>query len=93
MKIVIPGLTRNPVFAWIPALVPFRVFAGMTRYVVIYGAVYILYLNWVKTIQKMARKVLLVNVFGEPYEHSKIPLNPPLWKGEKKKSFPLEAVS
>ena len=36
MKIVIPGLTRNPVFAWIPA------FAGMTRYVVIYGAVYIL---------------------------------------------------
>jgi len=33
MQIVIPGLTRNPVFAWIPA------FAVMTRYVVLYSAV------------------------------------------------------
>jgi hypothetical protein len=40
MKVVIPGLTRNPMFlGWIPALVPFRVFAGMTHYVVICDAV------------------------------------------------------
>jgi hypothetical protein len=34
MQIVIPGLTRNPVFFRIPA------FAGMTRYVVVYDAMY-----------------------------------------------------
>ena len=34
MQIVIPGLTRNPVFSWIPA------FAGMTRDVAIYDAVH-----------------------------------------------------
>jgi len=34
MQIVIPGLTRNPVFFRIPA------FAGMTRYIVVYDAVY-----------------------------------------------------
>jgi len=28
MQVVIPGLTRNPIFFWIP------VFTGMTRYVV-----------------------------------------------------------
>jgi hypothetical protein len=35
-RFVIPGLTRNPVFSWIPA------FAGMTCFVVINDAVY----NW-----------------------------------------------
>jgi hypothetical protein len=34
MQLVIPGLTRNPVFFWIPA------FAGMTRSVVINEAVH-----------------------------------------------------
>jgi hypothetical protein len=34
MQLVIPGLTRNPVFSWIPA------FAGMTGYVTIYDAEY-----------------------------------------------------
>jgi len=34
MQFVIPGLTRNPVFSWIPA------FAGMTSFVVINVAVY-----------------------------------------------------
>jgi len=34
MQIVIPGLTRNPVFFRIPA------FSGMTRYVVVYDAMY-----------------------------------------------------
>ena len=33
-RVVIPGLTRNPVFFWIPA------FAGMTCFVVINVAVY-----------------------------------------------------
>ena len=33
-QLVIPGLTRNPVFFWIPA------FAGMTAYAMIYVAVY-----------------------------------------------------
>jgi len=33
-RFVIPGLTRNPVFSWIPA------FAGMTCFVVINDAVY-----------------------------------------------------
>jgi hypothetical protein len=34
MPFVIPGLTRNPVFSWIPA------FAGMTPFVTINVAVY-----------------------------------------------------
>jgi len=33
-RLVIPGLTRNPVFFWIPA------FAGMTSFSMIYEAVY-----------------------------------------------------
>jgi len=33
VQIVIPGLTRNPVFFWIP------VFAGMTRFVAVKDAV------------------------------------------------------
>ncbi len=37
MQFVIPGLTRNPVFSWIPA------FAGITPFAVISGAVYIFY--------------------------------------------------
>jgi hypothetical protein len=35
MHFVIPGLTRNPVFSWIPA------FAGMTPFAAINVAVYI----------------------------------------------------
>ena len=35
VQYVIPGLTRNPVFPWIPA------FAGMTKFAVINVAVYI----------------------------------------------------
>ncbi len=34
MPFVIPGLTRNPVFSWIPA------FAGMTHFVAINVAMY-----------------------------------------------------
>jgi hypothetical protein len=34
VEFVIPGLTRNPVFSWIPA------FAGMTPFAAIYVAVY-----------------------------------------------------
>ncbi len=41
MRFVIPGLTRNPVFFWIPA------FAGMTAFVAIYVAVYNCHFNGV----------------------------------------------
>ena len=40
LQLVIPGLTRNPVFFWIPA------FAGMTSAVVINDAVYRRFYLW-----------------------------------------------